>query len=55
MIPLVSEYSIDPAWAPDGRFLVYSGPDIGTTFPVKAVAADGSPYSLQNLTLTPWG
>ena len=21
-----------PSWAPDGRFVVYSGPDIGTTF-----------------------
>jgi Tol biopolymer transport system component len=50
VVPLVSEYSIDPAWAPDGRFLIYSGPDIGTTFPVKAVTADGGPYPLQNLT-----
>lgn len=52
VVPLVSESSIDPAWAPDGRFLVYSGPDIGTTFRVKAVTGDGSPYPLQNLTLT---
>jgi Tol biopolymer transport system component len=52
LAPLVSEYSIDPAWAPDGHFLVYSGPDIGTTFPVKAVTADASPYPLPNLTLT---
>jgi Tol biopolymer transport system component len=51
VVPLVSEYSIDPAWAPDGRFLVYSGPDIGTTFRVKAVTADGSPCPL-NLILT---
>lgn len=51
-IPLVSEYSVEPAWAPDGHFLLYSGPDIGTTFPVKAVTADGGPYPLPNLTLT---
>jgi Tol biopolymer transport system component len=51
-VPLVSDYSIDPAWAPDGHFLVYSGPDIGTTFPVKAVTADGRPFPLPNLTLT---
>ena len=50
--PFVSEYSIDPAWAPNGRFLLYSGPDIGTTFRVKAVNADGTPYPLQNLILT---
>jgi Tol biopolymer transport system component len=51
-VRLVSEYSIEPGWAPDGRFLLYSGPDIGTTFPVKAVTAQGGPYPLPNLTLT---
>jgi Tol biopolymer transport system component len=49
---LVREYSVDPAWSPDGRFLVYSGPDIGTTFRVKAVTAAGTPYPLPNLVLT---
>jgi len=51
-VRLVSDYSIDPAWAPDGRFLVYSGADIGTTFPVKAVTAEGGPYAVPDLTLT---
>jgi Tol biopolymer transport system component len=31
---------------------VFSGPDIGTKFEVKAVKADGSAYRLPNLTLT---
>jgi Tol biopolymer transport system component len=53
--PLVSEYSIDPVWAPDGRFLVYSGADVGTTFPLRAVAADGRPYSIPALMLTRGG
>jgi Tol biopolymer transport system component len=44
------DYSIDPAWQPSGRFVVYSGPDIGTTFSVKAVAPDGLAYSLPRLT-----
>jgi Tol biopolymer transport system component len=48
----VRNYSVDPAWAPDGRFVVYSGPDIGTTFSVKAVAADASAHVLPPLTLT---
>lgn len=26
----VKEYAIDPTWAPDVRFVVYSGPDVGT-------------------------
>ena len=51
-VPLVKEYSIDPIWAPSGRFLVYSGADVGTTFSVKAVNADGTPHHLPNLILT---
>ena len=50
--PFVREYSVDPVWAPDGRFVVYSGPDIGTTFSVKAATADAAPYPLPALTLT---
>ena len=42
----VREYSLDPAWAPDGSLLLYSGPDIGTTFSVKAVTADAAPHAL---------
>ncbi|MGA2427764.1 MAG: DNA-binding protein [Candidatus Acidiferrum sp.] len=48
----VQEYSVDPTWAPDGRFVVYSGPDIGTSFSVKAVTADAAAHSLPALTLT---
>lgn len=50
-VQLVKEYSTDPAWAPSGQFLVYSGPDVGTTFPVKAVSVDGEPHPLPELTL----
>ena len=49
---LVKEYATDPAWAPSGRFLVYSGADVGTTFAVKAVTADGRPHPLPPITLT---
>jgi Tol biopolymer transport system component len=51
-VPMVAEYSIDPVWSPDGRFLVYSGADVGTTFPLRAAAADGRPYSLPTVMLT---
>lgn len=50
--PFVDEYSVDPAWAPDGQFVVYSGPDIGTTFSVKAVTTDAASHHLPALTLT---
>ncbi len=48
----VPEYSVDPTWDPDGRFVVYSGADIGTTFSVKAVTADAAPHPLPALNLT---
>jgi len=51
-VSLVKEYSTDPVWAPDGRFLLYSGPDVGTTFPLRAVSADGTPFPLHTLILT---
>ena len=51
-VPLVQEYSTDPTWSPSGQFLVYSGADVGTTFSVKAVSADGAPLHLPNLILT---
>ena len=50
--PLVPEYSIDPVWSPDGRFMVYSGADVGTTFPLRAAAPDGRPYPLASVMLT---
>jgi Tol biopolymer transport system component len=50
--PLVSEYSIDPAWSPDGKFVVYSGADVATTFPVRAASPDGRPYGMASLILT---
>jgi Tol biopolymer transport system component len=48
----VQEYSTDPAWTPDGRFLVYSGADIGTTFAVKAVTSEARPHPLPSFNLT---
>jgi Tol biopolymer transport system component len=50
--PFVQEYSLDPSWAPEGRFVAFSGPDIGTTFSVKAVTPDAAPFRLPPLTLT---
>jgi Tol biopolymer transport system component len=49
---LAHEYSIDPAWSPDGQFLFYSGPDIGTSFSVKALATSATAHPHPNLTLT---
>jgi Tol biopolymer transport system component len=48
----VPGYSVDPTWSPDGHFMVYSGPDIGTKFSVSAANADNGAYPLPPLTLT---
>jgi Tol biopolymer transport system component len=50
--PFVAEHSVDPVWSPDGDIVAFSGADVGTTFPVKAVKADASAYRLPALTLT---
>jgi Tol biopolymer transport system component len=49
---LVQGFALDPVWSPSGRFLIYSGADVGTTFALKAVASDGSPYPLPELVLS---
>jgi Tol biopolymer transport system component len=49
---LVRGFALDPVWSPSGRFLIYSGADVGTTFPLKAVTADGRPYPLPELVLS---
>lgn len=51
-MPLVDEHAVDPVWSPDGTFVVFSGPDIGTTFEMKAAKADGGAYALPALRLT---
>jgi Tol biopolymer transport system component len=49
---LSHDYALEPVWSPDGRFVLFSGPDVGTTFPVQRVAADGSASTSSGLTLT---
>ena len=48
----VKEHASEPAWAPDGSVVLYSGPDVGTTFTVKAAGPDGRAYPLPPLTLS---
>ncbi len=54
-VRILDDYALDPAWAPGGDFLVYSGMDPGTTFPVKAIRPDGQPYPMPELTLSRGG
>ena len=50
--PFISAYSVDPTWSPDGRFVIYSGPDVGTKFAVKAATAESVEHPLPELVLT---
>ncbi|HPF25455.1 MAG TPA: winged helix-turn-helix domain-containing protein [Steroidobacteraceae bacterium] len=52
ILPLGDAYALDPAWAPNGKFIVYSGVDIGTNFKLGAVTADGAPYPIPPITLS---
>jgi Tol biopolymer transport system component len=49
---LVADYALDPVWSPDGQFVVYSGADVGTTFPVKTFANAALAHPVPALTLT---
>ena len=49
---LATEYSIDPVLSPDGRTIVYSGADVGTTFSLEAMTADGRSAPLAPVTLS---
>jgi Tol biopolymer transport system component len=39
--PLTRDYSVDPVWWPGTDAVVYSGADVGTTFPVQAAPVEG--------------
>jgi Tol biopolymer transport system component/tRNA A-37 threonylcarbamoyl transferase component Bud32 len=54
-VRILDDYALDPAWAPGGEFLVYSGMDPGTAFPVKAIRPGGQPYQIPELTLSRGG
>jgi Tol biopolymer transport system component len=51
-IELVEGPSANPVWSPDGRLLLFSGAEVGTTFPVKAVTVEGKPQDLPQLILS---
>jgi Tol biopolymer transport system component len=37
---------LNPLWSPDGRLIVYTGPNVANQAPVLAMRADGSPVTL---------
>ena len=53
--PVVREHAVDPVWSPGGDVVLFSGADVGTTFPLKAVTADGRAYPIPPMKLTRGG
>jgi len=51
-VRMVNEPSTDPVWSSDGSFAIYSGADVGTTFRVSSVDAQGRPRAIPPLTLS---
>jgi Tol biopolymer transport system component len=49
---LVNEQAANPVWSPNGEFVVYSTPEVGTTFGVKAVTANGAPQRFPEMVLS---
>jgi Tol biopolymer transport system component len=49
LIRLVETLSYHPVWSPDGRFILYAGPDVGAFHPVKAITPEGEPYPIPEI------
>jgi len=49
---LLQKSSLDPAWPTGDGFVLYSSPDVGTTFSVNRATPDGAQLSMPALTLT---
>ena len=49
---LSPEYGMDPTWSSDGKYFIFSGPDIGTHSMLKAATAQGAAHTMPLLELT---
>ncbi|HLJ75426.1 MAG TPA: DNA-binding protein, partial [Thermoanaerobaculia bacterium] len=50
--PLETGFAADPVWSPDGASVLYSGPDVGTTFQIRGASAAGSVQPEPKITLS---
>ena len=49
---LVSDFAAEPVWSSDGTAVIYSGPEVGATFPIRSVRADGQGQPVTKMTLS---
>jgi Tol biopolymer transport system component len=50
--PIGADFAADPVFSPDGKTIIYSGPEVGTTFPLRTIGADGSSRRSPSITLS---
>jgi Tol biopolymer transport system component len=50
-VRLASELASNPVWAPDGRLIAYTGPNVGEYAPLLAVRPDGTRIELPQIKL----
>jgi Tol biopolymer transport system component len=50
-VPLVREHAQDPACSPADGLVTYTGPDVGTAIPVRAIRTDGGAPAFPAITL----
>jgi len=48
-VPVTDGLALNPVWSPDGSLIVYSVPDLGASFPIRAVTPDGAARPLPEL------
>jgi Tol biopolymer transport system component len=47
--PILREFCSNPLWYSDGKFILYTGSQLGRSHPLKAVTPDGQPFPMQEL------
>jgi Tol biopolymer transport system component len=51
-VEMHADHALNPVWSNDGKFLVYSGADLGPGFSLRAINADGSARAMPEITLS---
>ena len=49
---VLADFASDPVWSQDGETVVFSGREVGTTFPIRTVSLDGQLQSLPDIKLS---
>jgi Tol biopolymer transport system component len=48
-IRLTTGAAVNPVWSPDGKLIVYAGPNVSAFAPLLAIKPDGTPVDLPRI------